>query len=324
MQRGDRRTRSRSPSAVDDDLLRLVFTCCHPSLAPETRVALSLRTLCGLSTAEVARALLVSEASMAKRLTRARQKIRQAGIPTGCRPTHELPAAVGGGARHDVPGLQRGVRRDGRPRPGARTTSSTRPCGSPGCWHRLRPTTRVRSGLLALMLLQDSRRATRVDADGAAVLLGRPGPHPLGRRARSTRASPLSARGCGARRTSPTATSCRPRSPPATRSRRRTTRPTGTRSCPGTTCCSRLDDGPVVRLNQAVAVAERDGAAAGLDLVDAIDGLDGTRSGTRRGARCCDDSAGPRRRRPPTREPPSCRSTTPSGRCSGARRCPAR
>ena len=69
------------PEVVEDDLLRLVFTCCHPSLAPETRVALPLRTLCGLSTEEVARALLVSEPTMAKRLTRARQKIRVAGIP---------------------------------------------------------------------------------------------------------------------------------------------------------------------------------------------------------------------------------------------------
>src|SRR4029079_5306028 len=69
------------PSAVADDLLRLVFTCCHPSLAPETQLALALRTLCGLTTPEVARALLVSESSMAKRLTRARQKIQQAHIP---------------------------------------------------------------------------------------------------------------------------------------------------------------------------------------------------------------------------------------------------
>ena len=78
-------------SVVDDDLLRLVFTCCHPSLAPETQVALSLRTLCGLTTPEVARALLVSEASMAKRLTRARQKILQAHIPYRVPPDHELP-----------------------------------------------------------------------------------------------------------------------------------------------------------------------------------------------------------------------------------------
>ena len=68
-------------SVVRDDLLRLVFTCCHPSLSADARVALSLRTLGGLSTAEVARALLVPEATMAKRLTRVKQKIAQAHIP---------------------------------------------------------------------------------------------------------------------------------------------------------------------------------------------------------------------------------------------------
>lgn len=66
---------------VTDDLLRLIFTCCHPSLDLDTQVALSLRTLCGFSNAEVARALLVSEPALAKRLTRARQKIKRAAIP---------------------------------------------------------------------------------------------------------------------------------------------------------------------------------------------------------------------------------------------------
>ncbi|MGL5928410.1 MAG: sigma-70 family RNA polymerase sigma factor, partial [Dermatophilaceae bacterium] len=68
-------------AVVDDDLLRLVLVCCHPALALETQVALALHTLCGLSTAEVGRALLVPEATMAKRITRARQKVRRAGIP---------------------------------------------------------------------------------------------------------------------------------------------------------------------------------------------------------------------------------------------------
>ena len=76
-----------------DDLLRLVFTCCHPALSLDTQVALSLRTLCGLTTAEVARALVVSEATMTKRLTRARQKIAVAGIPYRIPADHELPPA---------------------------------------------------------------------------------------------------------------------------------------------------------------------------------------------------------------------------------------
>jgi predicted RNA polymerase sigma factor len=82
------------PEVVRDDLLRLVFTCCHPSLATETQVALALRTLGGLSTAEVARALLVSEAT--KRLTRAKQKIAQARIPYRVPPADELPDRLAG------------------------------------------------------------------------------------------------------------------------------------------------------------------------------------------------------------------------------------
>ena len=76
-----RQIRAGPPEVVRDDLLRLVFTCCHPCLALDAQVALALRTLGGLSTAEVARGLLVPEATMAKRLTRAKQKITQAGIP---------------------------------------------------------------------------------------------------------------------------------------------------------------------------------------------------------------------------------------------------
>src|ERR1700684_2004488 len=70
-----------SDAALDDDMLRLIFTCCHPSFAAEVQVALTLRTVCGLSTAQVARAFLTSEDAMGQRLVRAKQKIRLAGIP---------------------------------------------------------------------------------------------------------------------------------------------------------------------------------------------------------------------------------------------------
>src|SRR6266498_4866728 len=79
---------------VRDDMLRLVFTCCHPALSAEAQVALSLRTLGGLSTAEVARALMVSEATMAKRLTRAKQKIVHARIPYRVPTAEELPGRL--------------------------------------------------------------------------------------------------------------------------------------------------------------------------------------------------------------------------------------
>ena len=94
-------TGSDDPSLPDDtvlrdDLLRLLFTCCHPTLSVETQTALALRTLCGLTTAEVASALLVSEATMAKRLTRARRKIATAGIPYRVPSAEELPARLDG------------------------------------------------------------------------------------------------------------------------------------------------------------------------------------------------------------------------------------
>src|SRR5207237_5563606 len=69
------------PAMLDDDMLRLIFTCCHPAFAPEVQVALTLRTVCGLSTAQVARAFLVSEEAMSQRLVRAKQTIGLAGIP---------------------------------------------------------------------------------------------------------------------------------------------------------------------------------------------------------------------------------------------------
>src|SRR5258705_3873229 len=81
---------------VRDDLLRLVFTCCHPALALDAQVALALRTLCGLSVAEVGAALLVPEATMAKRLTRARQKITKAAIPYTVPADHDLPDRLRG------------------------------------------------------------------------------------------------------------------------------------------------------------------------------------------------------------------------------------
>ena len=113
-----------------DDLLRLVFTCCHPALALESQVALALRTLCGLTVAEVGAALLVPEPTMAKRLTRARQKISKAAIPYAVPADHELPDRLRGVLTTVYLLFTDRVRADGGT---ARRRSSTRRCGSPGC-----------------------------------------------------------------------------------------------------------------------------------------------------------------------------------------------
>src|SRR5689334_239249 len=141
------------PTVLRDDLLRLLFTCCHPALALETQVALALRTLCGLTTAEVGHALLVPEATMAKRLTRAKQKISRAGIPYRVPDAAELPDRLRGVAATVYLLFTQGY---------------THPDGGPAAdeavrlarlVHELMPDEPSVIGLLALVLLQDSRRA---------------------------------------------------------------------------------------------------------------------------------------------------------------------
>ncbi|WP_327238098.1 RNA polymerase sigma factor [Streptomyces sp. NBC_01317] len=158
--------------ALPDDRLRLIFTCCHPALVPEARVALTLRSLAGLSTAEIAHAFLVSESTMAQRLVRAKNKIRHARIPFRVPSADRLPertAAVlsvlyllyneGYGASAGAVPIRRELT--------AEAVRLTRVLAG-----LLPDDTEVR-GLLALMLLHDSRRAARVDACGELVPLER-------------------------------------------------------------------------------------------------------------------------------------------------------
>jgi RNA polymerase sigma-70 factor (ECF subfamily) len=156
--------------AIPDDRLRLIFTCCHPALAAEARVALTLRLLCGLTTAEVARAFLVSEPTMAARITRAKKKIAAARIPYRVPSASELPDRLA--AVLDVVHL---VFTTGHTAPAGeslqRRDLTERALDLARMLRQLLPDHPGVTGLLALMLLTDARRHTRTTADGRLLLL---------------------------------------------------------------------------------------------------------------------------------------------------------
>jgi len=155
---------------ITDDRLRLIFTCCHPSLAQPAQVALTLRLLCGLTTSEVARAFLVSEPTMAARITRAKKKIAAARIPYQVPPASELPERIDAvltvvhllfTTGHTAPAGAALVRRDLV----ERSLDLTR------MLRVLLPSDLGVAGLLALILLTDARRDTRLASDGRLLLL---------------------------------------------------------------------------------------------------------------------------------------------------------
>ena len=124
----------RSTTTIDDDLLRLVFTACHPVLSTEARVALTLRLLGGLTTDEIARAFLVPEPTVAQRIVRAKKTLAKARVPFEVPAGDELAAPAGVGARGHLPDLQRGLLGDRRRRLDAARRCARRRCGSAGCW----------------------------------------------------------------------------------------------------------------------------------------------------------------------------------------------
>jgi RNA polymerase sigma-70 factor (ECF subfamily) len=157
-------------SQLPDDRLRLIFTCCHPALAPEAQVALTLRLVCGLTTPEIARAFLVSEPTMAARITRAKKKITLARIPYRVPPAHELPDRLDAvltvthllyTTGHTAPAGDQLVRAD----------LVERSLDLARMLYTLMPDDREVRGLLALLLLTDARRATRTATDGRLLLL---------------------------------------------------------------------------------------------------------------------------------------------------------
>ena len=252
--------------AVRDDQLRLIFTCCHPALATAAQVALTLRLLGGLTTAEIARAFLVPEPTMAQRLVRAKGKIRDARIPYRVPNAHELPARL-----RSVLAVVYLVFNEGYAASTGERLVREDLCADATRLGRLlvelMPDEPEALGLLALMLLTDARRDARTDADGTMVLLADQD------RARWDRA--LIAEGQALVR------QCLRRNEPgpyqlqaainAVHSDAPTAADTDWRQIVALyDQHMRLAPSPIVALNRAVAVAEIDGPAAALAIVDAL------------------------------------------------------
>jgi RNA polymerase sigma-70 factor, ECF subfamily len=259
------------PPEIPDDRLRLIFTCCHPALAFEARVALTLRTLTGLTTGEIARGFMVPEATMAQRLVRAKRKIRNAGIPYRVPPPELLPARL-----NAVLGVVYLLFNEGYAASAGedlvRRTLSGEAIRLGRVLASQLPDEPEVTGLLALMLLHDARTPARVSPSGELVTLEN--------QDRTLWNAAAIAAGVALLETALRQGSPGPYQVQAAIAACHATAPTA-----GETDWAQIAflyerlrryvPSPVVALNHAVAVAMADGPAAGLALVDSLDGLAG-------------------------------------------------
>ncbi len=240
-----------------DERLELVFTCCHPALATEAQVALTLRTLGGMTTAEIARAFLVPESTMAQRLVRAKRKIKAAGIPFRVPPDHLLPDRLVA-----VLAVVYLIFNEGYSAPPARGELAAEGLMLGRALAELMPDEPEVQGLLALMLLLDARREARF-RDGEVVLL-----------ADQDRSLLDTAEIAEGRKSLDRALALLGRGPYVVQAAIASLHADEPQDWPQIAALYgelfRLTGSPVVELNRAVAVAESEGPEAGLDIVDRL------------------------------------------------------
>ena len=255
----------RDAESIEDDRLRLVFTCCHPALSPDAQVALTLREVCGLKTEEIARAFITPAPTLAQRIVRAKTKIREARIPYQVPSRADLPDRLDSVLRVIYLVFNEGYS-------ASSGTSLTRHDLSQEAIRLgrllvdLLPEPEV-LGLLALMLLHESRRAARTSPAGDLVLLNDQN-RSLWNRALIAEGLALVERALSSRRFGPYTLQA---AIAAVHAEARDAAATDWAQIVGLyDVLARADPSPVVELNRAVAVAMRDGPTAGLALIDAI------------------------------------------------------
>jgi RNA polymerase sigma-70 factor (ECF subfamily) len=253
------------PDGIEDDRLRLVFTCCHPALAPDAQVALTLREVCGLTTEAIAQAFLSTPSALAQRIVRAKARIRDARIPYEVPGPDELPQRLDSVLRVIYLVFNEGYSASS----GAsvsRVDLSSEAIRLGRLLIELLPEPEA-IGLLALMLLQESRRAARTTPQGELVLLDEQD-RSLWNRAQIAEGSALVERALASRRVGAYSLQA---AIAAVHAQAATPDATDWREIVALyDVLVRIEPSPVVELNRAVAVAMRDGPAAGLQLIEAL------------------------------------------------------